>query len=196
VNTQLIRYILVLSIASLSMGACNASNGPAATTDSTSLVVAAAPVADTVTTTPDYPTFQTFWSSFQKAVKDHNNSQLIALTHFPLQGISPFTGDKADTDTTKFIAALPDILGKAPRTQVLETPADSLLAMAPKEFGEQIHGGDALIPVIDKDSKIYMSYAQWAENETKETNQALFFAKIKGSYKLCAVAWRGTIIDY
>jgi hypothetical protein len=195
VKIQLIRYILVLGIASLSVGACNTSNGSAATADSNAVAATAPPVADTVATTADYPTLQTFWSSFQEAVKDHNNSKLITLTHFPLQGISPFTGNNADTDTAKFIAALPDILGKAPRTQVLETPADSLLAMDPKEFGEQIHGGDALISVIDKDSKIYMSYAQWAENETKETNQALFFAKIKGSYKLCAVAWRGSIAD-
>ena len=194
-NTQLIRYILVLGITSHSMGACNASNGSAATADSTALAATVPPVADTVATTADHPTLQTFWASFQQAVKDHNNSQLITLTHFPLQGVSPFTSNNADADTAKFIAALPDILGKVPRAQVLETPADSLLAIDPKEFGEQITGGNALIPIIDKDSKIYMSYAQWAENENKETNQALIFAKIKGSYKLCAVAWRGSIAD-
>ena len=194
-DTQLIRYILVLGIASLSMSACNASNGSAATADSTALAATAPPVADTVATVADYPTLQTFWPSFQQAVKDHDNSKLITLTHFPLQGVSPFISNNADADTAKFIAALPDILGKVPRTQVLETPADSLTAMDPKEFGEQITGGNALVPIIDKDSKIYMSYAQWAENENKETNQALIFAKIKGSYKLCAVAWRGSIID-
>ncbi|SEM10175.1 hypothetical protein SAMN04488505_103374 [Chitinophaga rupis] len=191
----MLRYILVLGIASLSVGACNASNGSAATADSTALAATAPPVTDTVATAADYPTLQTFWPSFQKAVKDHDNSKLITLTHFPLQGVSPFISNNADADTAKFIAALPDILGKAPRTQVLETPADSLLAIDPKEFGEQITGGNALLPIIDKDSKIYISYAQWAENENKETNQALIFAKIKGSYKLCAVAWRGTIVD-
>jgi hypothetical protein len=200
VNKKHIIYITAIGLAGLLINACNTSGGSSNNTTDSPATAAAIPVTDSAAATAAYPTLQAFWTSFQQAVKENDKHQLVNLTHLPLQGITPFVStpekvNSVNADTALFLAALPDLLGKVPRTQILETSADSLLTMGPDEFSEQISGSQALLPIIDKDSKIYLSYAQWATDESKETNQALIFAKINGSYKLCAAAWRGSIAN-
>ncbi|WP_217606149.1 hypothetical protein [Chitinophaga sp. GbtcB8] len=120
------------------------------------------------------------------------------LTYFPLSGITPFLDtDKpapaAGGDTAQFITALPVILNKALRNQVLITPWDSLWVITPADFEQQVTGGQTLLPVIDPGTNLRLCYAQWAGDDGKETNQALVFGRVKGEYKLCGITWKGGI---
>jgi hypothetical protein len=139
-----------------------------------------------------------FWTAFQQALQKKDEHALIALTHFPLPGVKPFLNADVPiaatgADTAQFLSALPEILNKALLVQALNVPWDSLWIIAPADFEQQITGGQKLLSIVDPGTRLRVCYAQWAEGNDKESNQALVFSKVKGMYKLCGIAWRGVI---
>jgi len=189
------RYRILLFSLPFFIGACHNTNGSGENSEQ---------VSNSITNSRDsliterYQTIQLFWSDFQQAIRENNSNALINLTCFPLPGLAPFIDpdDSAATtggDTARFISALPAILAKVPRAQILATSADSLLKVDHEGLSEQISGSESVLQDLDSDSKIYLCYAQWSDDSGKETNQTFVFAKKKGSYKLCGIAWRGGI---
>ncbi|GAA0543243.1 hypothetical protein [Chitinophaga japonensis] len=193
------RYWMLLFIMPFFISACHNTNGSAGKGELVS--------DDSITNnrnnedslnTKYYQTIQPFWADFQQAIRENNSNALIKLTHFPLPGVTPFIesdGSTAsqDTDTAQFLSALPDILARAPREQILRTNADSLVTISKEDLTQQISGSEPILQNLDMDSQIYLCYAQWSDDSDKETNQTFIFAKKNGSYKLCGIAWRGGI---